>query len=288
VSQEILGQQLIDWSQSEQSVLAMVLVGSRAHSLHGISVADRWSDWDFQIITDRPEKFSSSDWLRASRLARPLTYVLRPGRFGHTAKVSAVFPAGELDLVIIPARNLVALKWAWACGFIHQVPSASRALRDLSQVLHPGYQFVKLNRQFENLYRKIATSSTISILDDKSICVMADGYVCDYISAKHKVLRGEYLAAQRWLHVNLTEVNFRLLYERGLRLGTLSYADGRRIEAIAGKDEWRDAVSVQALPDCESLNQALEKSALTLRLLMHSLVGTKWQWPDLSLRYVDS
>jgi hypothetical protein len=261
----------------------MILVGSRAHSLKGIALADQWSDWDFQIISTRPEKFNNSDWLKDSGLSRPLTYVVRPGRLGHAAKVSAVFPDDDLDLVIIPAKDLIALKWVWASGLINRLPRARRALRDLSQVIQAGYRFVKCNPGWEKLFYKVATSRSLAILDDEAICAMADGYVCDYISAKQKMYRGEYLAVQRWLHVNLAEVNFRLLYEQGLRLGNTSYADGRHLETI-GSDEWRDLVSVHALPERESLNQALEKSALTLRRLMHSLVGAKWQWPDLSLR----
>jgi hypothetical protein len=208
---------------------------------------------------------------------------MRAGRMGLIEKVSAVFPDGDLDLVIIPVTQLILLKCVWTAGLVHVLPRARQALRDLSQVLRAGYYFVKSNDCWEKLFCKIAASTSLGLLDDEAVCKMADGYVCDYISAKQKLYRGEYIAAQRWLHVNLAEVNFRLLYERGLRIGKTSYADGRRIESVEMKD-WRDAASVNVSLDFESLNVALEKSALTLRKLMRSLVGAKWQWPDLSLR----
>jgi hypothetical protein len=86
------------------------------------------------------------------------------------------------------------------------------------------------------------------------------------------------IAAQRWLHHQLAEVNFRLLHELRNRARLASFPDSRRIEFLVD-DRWRAAVSVEALLGKESLESALAKSAQTFRELMHALVGETWRWP---------
>jgi hypothetical protein len=278
-----LGERLINWGKCEPSVEVMIIVGSRANSSASAGMADKWSDWDFQIVTAKPENFWHRDWIRSAGLSQPIAYVNRTGRLGHTAKITGVFPEGDLDLVLIPANKLLALKWLAIAGLANCIPRARGALRDLSLVLRSGHRFVKSSRRWEDFFRSVIIDTPPSILDEDSICEMADGYVCDYVSTEHKIRRGEYLAAQLWLHVNLGEINFRLLHEINLRKGARSFPDGRRIEVTA-PEKWREALAIEALPESESLKRALEKSAQTCRELTHSLVGTKWRWPDLSSR----
>jgi hypothetical protein len=261
----------------------MIIVGSRAHRLGGIGSADRWSDWDFQIVTSQPKQFRTRDWTHEAGLSLPISYVERTGRLGHTAKISAVFAEGDLDLVLIPARRLLVLKWLLAVGIAGRVPRAQHALNDLSLVLRAGHHFVKSSRKWEKFFCRVISNGSPPWINDDEICVMANGFVCDYLSTRQKILRGEYLAAQRWLHINLGEANFRLLHELNLRSGGATFHDGRRIEATA-QHQWRDAIAIDASPNRESLFAALEKSAQTCRALMEALVGQKWTWPDLSLR----
>jgi hypothetical protein len=261
----------------------MIIVGSRAHQPGDVSRADEWSDWDFQIVTSKPQLFETQDWTRAAGLPQPLIYVNRRGRLGHTDKVSAIFAEADLDLVLIPAGQLLALRWLILTGLAGYMPRARSAIKDLSTVLRHGHHFVKKNLKLEKLYAYLTSTSILEFLEDDVICQIADGYVCDYVSTFQKVRRGEFLAAQRWLHVNLSEAIFRLLHERNLRAGDKSFLDGRRIESIVST-EWREAVTIEAFPNSVSLYRALDKSAHTLRRLMSSLVGNKWCWPDLPPR----
>jgi hypothetical protein len=151
----------------------------------------------------------------------------------------------------------------------------------LAMVLAPGYRFLKGSQSWAKLFEKIAFEVRPQRLNNRDICNMADGFVCDYISARRKITRGELLAAQRWLHCNLAETNFRLLHELKLRKNQPSYPDARRIEAL-GRDIWLEAVTVSALLDSKALSNAVERSAQGCRDLMASLVGQGWRWPDIS------
>jgi hypothetical protein len=95
---------------------------------------------------------------------------------------------------------------------------------------------------------------------------------------RRKIARGELLTAQRMLHRELAETNFRLLHELKLRRGERSFPEARRIERVAAEAELA-AVSVCATLGAEALEAAVDKSAATLCTLMKALVGEGWRWP---------
>jgi hypothetical protein len=161
-------------------------------------------------------------------------------------------------------------------------PSAQRALAELAMVLVPGYQILKGPRSWEAFFHRIVAEIPSQRLSDAEVLSMAEGYVYDYISTRRKITRGELLAAQRWLHCQLAETNFRLLHELKLRSNQTSFPDARRIEMLS-QDHWQKAVTVNALADRESLLGAVDQSAQTCRELMDKLVGPAWNWPDLSI-----
>jgi hypothetical protein len=103
--------------------------------------------------------------------------------------------------------------------------------------------------------------------------------VCDYVSTHRKLQRGELLAAQRWLHHQLAEANFRLAHELRLRRGQTSFPDARRIERLSNVA--LEDVTVSAYPKAADLRKAVEAAANGHRRLMTALLGDKWRWPDL-------
>jgi hypothetical protein len=112
------------------------------------------------------------------------------------------------------------------------------------------------------------------------VCLLAEAFVCDYVFTRRKVQRGELCAAQRWLHHQLAETNFRLLHELRLRCGKTSFPDARRLEQL--EDPLGGGATVAAVPTAASLHVALEVAAGTHRQLITALVGAAWRWPDLS------
>lgn len=275
---EGIGTRFRRWAEREHSVRALVVIGSQARASDAPDAADRHSDWDFQVVTSHPELFDSGEWLKSAELGPSLAYVVRRGRLGTARKVTALFSDGELDLVIIPSRQLGAVRWLHRLGLSGGVPAAHRALSDLSVVLRGGYRLVKGEREWARFFSHVATGIPAARLTDEEVRNAADGFACDYLSTLHKIDRGELLAAQRWLHSHLAEVNFRLLQELRQRTGAAAFPDARRLETTVDA-RTLEAVRVAAVPTDASLRAALAKSAETCQWLVRELVGDSWRWP---------
>jgi hypothetical protein len=276
VKEEAIGPAVMRWADGEPSVRALVLIGSRAHSASDVALAaDEFSDWDFQVITTRPEMFATRAWMRALGLGEPLAYVARVGRLGTATKVSAVLRDGEFDFVVIPARQLSWARRLLRVGLASRMASMRTALGGLAVVLRHGYRILKGDAEWGPFFARVAAEFPAPRLSDEAVRALAEGFVCDYVSTRNKIERGEFLAAQRWLHHQLAEVNFQLLHELRQRRGEPSQPDGRRIERLAIDSR---GIEVSAAPNNEGLRQAADKAAATLRELMVALVPD-WRWP---------
>lgn len=275
-----IGAAISVWAQSERSIEALILIGSRVRAA-GPLAADARSDWDFQVVARRTELFGTSDWLSAAGLGPVITYVVRTGRFGNAKKISAILRGGELDLVIIPSRRLQWARWLLACGLVQRSAGFLQGLTDLAVVLRPGHRFLKGEVAWGHFFASIVAQLPALGIDDSTARSIADGFVCDYLSTRHKIARGELLAAQRWLHHQLAETNFRLLHELRLRRAAPSLPDARRLEFLADPATV-SSVAVNAVLTQESLLAATERAAETCRQLMRALVADAWRWPDLS------
>ena len=79
---------IIKWARKQPDLEALVLGGSRAR-IGG--VADEWSDWDFHLITSRPQRYQDTAWLEEIASCW-CAYAERTPR--AVIKVSAVFASG--------------------------------------------------------------------------------------------------------------------------------------------------------------------------------------------------
>lgn len=273
---------LTAWAAQEPSVQALVLIGSRVRA-SGDTVwqADAQSDWDFQIITTRPELLTDARWLQALPGIDVRVYATRGARLGDVPKVAAVLAGAEADFVVLPATRLEPLRTAAARGEHHEAGNVRRDLQAIGVVVRPGWRFLKDTSDWETFYQKIVAEVPDPRVENAAACGLADGFVCDFIWAQRKLARGERIAAQRMLHRELAEVNFRLLHELKLRRGERSFPEGRRIERVATPAELT-SVAVSATLDEAALREALDQGAATLRRLMGALVGNDWRWPDVS------
>jgi hypothetical protein len=279
VSDNTVGHAFEFWAQNEPKIRAVLMLGSRAQRSGEIGSSDEGSDWDYHVITSDTDSFLEVSWTERARLPAPLAYVARAGRLSQVTKVSAIFPAGEIDIVLLPLVRMRIAKLLMRLGIAPRVPALKKALGDLTLVLRPGYRLVKGNVGWSSFFSSVTSQIPSPRLNNRIICQLAEGYVIDYISTRQKILRGEYLAAQRWLHLHLSETNLQLLHELRLRSNRPSFPDARRFELL-DSDEWSDSVRVSALPDRQSLLIALEKSAKTCRGIVWELVGSEWKWPD--------
>lgn len=274
-----LGERIEAWARREAHVELLVAIGSRVRSPGTDGAADRRSDWDYQLASSRPEILDRSTWLSALGV-EVHAYAVRIGRLGSSAKISAVTDRGELDLVILPAEALRVLTTAMSRPASSWPPQLLPALTDLATVLAGGFRLLKGEATHGALLARIAREVPVTRLDDAAVRTESEGFVCDYVSTWRKVERGEWIAAQRWLHHQLAETNLRLLHELRLRRGEASFPDGRRLERLA--EPLSVAVTVRATPDAESLRAALPRCADAHRQLVEALLGHSWHWPDLS------
>lgn len=271
-----IGRAVTAWAEREPAVLALVLIGSRARAVDEPAMAaDEFSDWDFQVVTSRPELFTTATWMSGLGLGEPLAYVARLGRLGTATKISALLREGEMDLVVIPAARLKRAKILLSLGLAPRFATLRDALGGLAVVLRGGHRLLKGEREWAGFFRRIAHEFPVPRLGDAMVRSLAEGFVCDYVSTRNKIERGELLAAQRWLHLQMAEVNFQLLHELRQRRGEPSLPDARRIERFPGASR---RVEVRALPSAENLRLATEESAAALRELMSEL-GPDWRWP---------
>ncbi len=276
VRSDLIGAVIQRWAAQEPSVRALVQIGSRVRAQTDTMLAcDDFSDWDFQVVTSRPEMFADREWLRALDLGAPIAYVARLGRLGTATKVAIALRGGEIDLVILPAARLRQAKWLVRLGLATRLPAVRHALGGMAIVLRGGHVVRHGGAEWGGFFRRVATEFPVPRLSDADAQGLAEGFVCDFISTRHKIDRGEFLAAQRWLHHQLAEVNFQLLHELRQRKNELSFPDARRIERVF--PDWR-LVQVDAAPQAESLREATDKAAATLSALMKELVP-EWRWP---------
>ena len=272
-----LGEKIAAWAAGEPSVEALVLIGSRVREAKDkVWAADAQSDWDFLVISSRPEMFSTPAWLKKLG-AKPVAYAVRTAQIGGVPKIAAVFADTEADFVIQPVPLVRQVRSALARG-AHRRPGPVRsALQDLAVVIRPGWKFLKGAKAWEPFYRRAVAAVPDRRLDHAEARSLAEAFVCDAVWTRRKIARGEFLAAQRMLHRSLAETNFRLLHELRLRRGVRSFPEARRIERVARSAEL-SAVSISAAPNAKSLRTALAKSSATLRKLMSAL-APGWRWP---------
>lgn len=267
------------WASTEPSVEALVLIGSRVRGENdGVWRADAHSDWDFHIITSKPQRFVRGEWTRELAPLQVRAYSARAARIGGIPKVNIVFDVEETDLVILPARSLRILKWLFLMGLYSGRPAIYRKLQELAVVIRPGWKFLKGARKWEPFYRRTVAAVLDPRLTNEEIRQLADGFVCDYVSINRKIARGEFLSAQRLLHRDLIEINFRLFHELRLRMGKRSFPEVRRIEFIAEPEAVAE-LSFEDRLDQKNLHAASEKAAAGCRSLVKKLVGDLWEWP---------
>lgn len=274
------GERVTAWATRQRDIAALVLIGSRTRETGDVTEADELSDWDFHVITARPERFLDRAWTAELGLGPALVYGARRGAVGGVTRVTALFPGIESDFVALPARRLQWLRFLVRWGWHRRRPKLRRVLADLAIIARPGHRILHGGANWAEFYRQVVADVSDPRLSDADACRLAERFVCDYVWMRRKIARGELLATQRMLHHSLAEINFQLLHELRLRRGQASFPEARRIERVVDETTLA-SIRIAAAPERDSLHAASEKAAETCRALMRDLVGDAWRWPDL-------
>lgn len=275
-----LAERIAQWAAGERTVKGVALIGSRARPADDVLWrSDAQSDWDFHVITSKPDLFSRPGWT-AGLGVRLRHYSVRRAAISGVPKVGAIFDGAEADFVVIPVGRFHGVRRHFQSGGDQPTARAKQMMHDLAVVVRPGWRFLKDGGGWDDFYRATVNAVADPRLEEAEVRSLADAFVCDAVWTRRKIERGELLAAQRMLHRALAETNFRLLHEWRLRRHERSFPEARRIERVAPAAELA-ALTVSARVNAEELAAALEKSSATCRKLVRSLVGEAWRWPEL-------
>lgn len=266
------------WLNAEPEVQSAVLFGSSARAPEEPAGLDSWSDFDLQIVTSDAARFERVDWTRALPSQQFALQVVRQAT-GGVRKVTALFAAGQIDLVIVPAVRMKFARLAIACGLHRRGRFPREALNEIATCLYSGYRFLKGQKEWRVFYERVASEMPGVRLNDGEAGALADIFLCDLLWILQKIERGECAAAQHVLHRSLAETNFRLMREFRQRRGfpLPSFGLGRRVESLLEPDELA-LVQVNARLEHDDLHKAAWRAFDGLKKLMLQLVPA-WQVP---------
>lgn len=243
------------WAHAQSDITALVQIGSRVQPT---GTVDRWSDFDYQLITNRPKRYADGSF--ASEIAD--SWAVGASRaFGNVTKISAIFEETlEADFVILRNWEILvattALRWPSTRQWW---PTILRAgTEDLRRVAGLGWKVIKGGKPWERRYGRITYfRAPLSKSSFDSIC---GEFWTQLVWATKKTVRGEYLAAQRTFHEVLFEKSLRLLEEEAILNGKTAKPFARRAE------QWLDPQRLEAAlipvsPERESLLTALDSTA---------------------------
>lgn len=260
------------WAHRTPAVRAAVLIGSRARPADDPEVrADPASDWDFQLVVRSPAAFRSSHWIEELGGGPARAYVVRKGLWQGGLKAAVTFADAEADFMILPAWPLRRLAWLSLAGCHRREGRTRRSLQALIHYVRPSWRFLKDAGWVEPLYRRAAELPDPR-LSDTAIRQLAAEFRSDCRALLRKLDRGELRAAQRALHLELAEANFRLHHELRLRRGAGTFEKGRRLEQLCSGDELT-ALTVSAECEPGALRAAVARAGDTCRRLTRDLLA---------------
>jgi len=268
------------WMKDQADIRVAAVFGSHARALSGEGQpADPWSDVDLQIVTTNPGRYRDRAWTTQLAGQQLHAYAVRPV-FGGVQKATALFSGGEADFVVVPYRRLWLGRLAFNLGLHKRVSSIERGLGEFALVMSFGQVVLKGGPRWQEFYARAVKEVPLAHLTDEEAAALAEGAYVDGSAMLSKLERGEFVAAQRWLHRSMIEANFRMMHELRVRRGLVSYPDGRRVEGLLSPEELA-MVRFEVGLNAESLRRAILTSLAGTRKLITDLTGRAPTWPEL-------
>lgn len=269
---------LTAWLTAETAVEAAVLYGSNARAKDELAAADAWSDFDLHVITTAASRIEGTDWRRMFPGHEFCLQVERPAT-GGVRKLTVLFSAGELELVLLPAGKMKLARMLVGLGLHRNVAAGNVGLNEIASSMRTGHRFLKGEAGWRNFYARVVAEMPGVRVGNDEACRLADAFLADMLCGLQRMERGELAASQHLLHRFLAETNFRLLRELRLRRGQPlpSFGLGRRVEALLPVEELR-WVSVEARRERAELRAAAWRALEGLQALMRELVP-EWSVP---------
>jgi hypothetical protein len=239
------------WALARADIRALVQIGSRVQ--RG-AAPDRWSDYDYHLVTSRPERY------RDGSFTRELGAVWACGSqvaFGDAVKVTAVYAGAlEADFVVLShwEVRVAAAALAWPATAPLWPAPLRRGVANLRIVAAPGWKVIKGGRAWERRYARI--SPLRMPMAREEFDRLCGEFWTQLVWAAKKAERGEFRAAQRALHLHLVENSLRMLQEEALLEGRAALPLGRRAEGWLTAEQ-AEATDFATAPERDALLSAL-------------------------------
>jgi hypothetical protein len=256
---------IVEWARQQPDIVALVQIGSR---VQGGGYADAWSDWDFHLISTRPQKYYRADWLKE---IAPLWCAHAERSLRGMTKVSAVFAGGlEADFVPLAAWQMKLVYWcmrhpdwsSWMPARLHRGILETRVilLGSGSRVLVGGEAWEKrlTALQVKWASRRMSCEDFhrhVGAFWQKSVWVMK------------KIARPESRSAMHWLHKLILEHVYAVLEEEAWLAGRVA-----RPEALKA-EKWLDVRRMKQTEISTSTDQRVLAKALLAEMALFEEVS---------------
>lgn len=245
---------IVAWVRRQPDVEALIQIGSRVQP--GAQV-DKWSDWDYHLITAKPSRYYDVAWL--GEIA-PCWNVHCERTPRDVVKVNAIFADSyEVDFVPLSARIMKLVYWAmarpeWAWLY----PAAlRRGIQSARLIAYPGYKVILGGEAWERRVAVLRTAWPEQSLRPDDLVFHVNAFWRHSMWVFKKVSRGELRAALRWNHVELWPHVWILLAEEARIAGRVARPEARQAE------QWLDPRRL----DQTRLVMAADRAALAQALL---------------------
>jgi hypothetical protein len=246
---------IIAWARRQPDVKALIQIGSRAQA--GLN-SDKWSDWDFHLISTNPRKYYGTGWLTG--IALPWCVNAERSSRGNM-KVSAVFEGGlEADFVLLANWQMKLLYWGmkhpelakWMPARLHHGILEMRVI-----LMNSGYRVLAGDATWENRMLALNVQWASRRMSAEEFTRHTSAYWQKAVWVAKKIARPEPRSAMHWLHKLVLQHTYALLEEEAWLAGK-----GARPEALKA-EKWLDA---KRLAQTE-IETGLSQSSLARALL---------------------
>lgn len=270
---------IVDWARRQPDVEALVLAGSRARN----AGVDEWSDWDFHLLSARPQQYHGTEWLAG---IAPLWCAHTERTPRGVIKVSAVFEGGlESDFVPLATWQMKLVYWGmrhpeWIKAMpvrLHRGILEARAF-----LLGSGYRVLVGGKAWEQRLTALDVEWAGLLMGAEEFSLHAGAFWQKAVWVTKKIARPEPRSALHWLHKLVTDHVYALLAEEARLAGRPARPEARKAE------QWLDAkrlaqTDIQTGTDQRGLARALLAQIILFEEVCRSVAGSRgFVLPDYS------
>ncbi|MEI6105640.1 MAG: aminoglycoside 6-adenylyltransferase [Opitutae bacterium] len=245
---------IVDWARQQKDIAALVLAGSRVRSSGGFDV---WSDWDFHLITSRPQRYHQADWLHQIAPCWCAHSELTPR---GVIKVSGVFDQGfEADFVPLASWQMKSVYAAMPhADWKHMMPyRLRRGIQETrSFMLGSGYRILIGSSDWQHRLNALECEWPEAELEQKEFKQHVTSFWQKSVWIFKKIVRPELRSAMHWLHLLMVRDVYALLQEEARLAGRRPRPEARKAEQWLDETRLRQT-EISTGPDQLALANAL-------------------------------